>query len=234
MNKLFKSIFFLVTILFVTNVSDASAESVENLEGTTVVQEFEVEGNQNATVEFIDPDLVGKSRNELSKIDDSVSPLGVINEVYSYSYYSYGSHSIAAYNVGPISNQKFLVSVARGQTKNISQTVTVSGSVTYEASVEGSLKEVINIGLTGSASGTISYTYSKSESYVGPDAPNTTRDYYGAIQYDLYNTTVKKYDVYKVYNGNVQTGTTTYPGKSTTINNVKKPKAIVTMRDFIN
>ncbi|HLG26525.1 MAG TPA: hypothetical protein VI423_01935 [Paenisporosarcina sp.] len=129
-----------------------------------------------------------------------------------------------------------MISVARGSTKNLAYATSISGSVQYAITIDGSLAKVINAGLTGSATGSISFTYTTSTSYAGPDSGSAynTRDYYKAIQFDNYSTTVKKYNVYNVYNGSVKTGTVTYYAGLITTNNVKKPKAITYSRDFNN
>lgn len=224
----FLSLFSMIFIFSTAFGGSAFATDDSNLEGATIIEEHEVEGDPNASVDFIDPELV----EEPSK--DQIGARGVEHEVYSHSTYTWDSSSIDAYNVGPITNQTFLISVAAGQTKKMSHSVTVSGTVTIEATVSGPLSQVIKAGLTGTASGTVSYTYNTTTSYSGPNAPYNTRDYYGAIEYDRHTTKVKKYDVYDRYNGNIKVGTVNYYQGLVTTSNVKKPKNVVYSKDFIN
>lgn len=239
MKKLLISLLSLVLFFSVATSGSALATNTINDKSETgditIVEEHESQGNPNATVEFIDLTKVKEGpRVVKSNGTDDVGTLGVIWEQYTHSTYTYSHHAISAYNVGPLSNNKFLISVATGQTKTMSQSVGISGTVSYEATISGGLKDVINAGLTGSASGTISYTYNTSTSYSGPSLPYTTRDYYGGIEYDKYTTYVNKRNHYDVYNGTIKTGTVSYDAGTVTTTGVKKPKAITYSRDFTN
>ncbi|WP_156319844.1 hypothetical protein [Bacillus sp. FJAT-18017] len=204
-------------------------------ENFTVIAEHEVAGNPNASVDFIDPVLAKEGKRlKQSKDSKGIGTLGAIYEVYSHSTYVWDSSTITEYNSGPRTNDKFLVSVALGQTKTLSQSLNISGTVTYSATVSGDIAKVINVGLTGSASGTIGYTYNTTTQYSGPSSPYNTRDYYGAIQFDTHSTKVKKYNYYKTYNGSIYTGLVSYYAGIITTDNVKKPKAITYSKDFTN
>ncbi|WP_161938388.1 hypothetical protein [Clostridium tepidiprofundi] len=49
----------------------------------------------------------------------------------------------------------------------------------------------------------------------------------------MYNVKVDKYDVYKIYNGGIDTGeTVVYYSSSEYVNNVKKPKGIQYSLDY--
>ncbi|WP_189018461.1 hypothetical protein [Paenibacillus marchantiophytorum] len=192
----------------------------------TVVHE--AKGNPNAMVTFVDPKLTGSAR---PAGPEEVSPLGIISEVYDHSYYVVDSNNITSYNCGPIDSQKFLISVATGQTKTLSSSTTVSGTVTYSSSASVEIRNLINLSLTSSISGTISYTWGTSDQYTGPNSPYLHRDYYGANQYDEYGNKVHRYDVYRIYNGSIfmynetrDAGVTTYYAK--------KPKQITYSMDF--
>ena len=233
MKKLLLSFFSMIVIFSLVTIGNASAN-----EGITIVEEHEVEGDSNASVDFIDPVKAREART-LSPTPSGPQPIGtygVYSEKYSHSTYTYNGSTINSYNVGPISSQAHLISVAKGQTKTLSSSTSISGTVSYAVTVEASLAKVINLGLTGSATGSISYTYSTSTTYTGPPSTSAynTRDYYKAIQFDNHKTTVKKYNVYNTYNGSIKTGTVTYYAGLVTTDNVKKPKAITYSRDFNN
>lgn len=237
MKKLLISLLSLVLFFSVaTSVSASAINTINDKSETgdiTIVEEHEVQGIPNASVDFIDLVKV-KEGPRVVKGTGEVGALGVISEKYTHSTYTYSHHAISAYDVGPLSNNTFLLSVATGQTKQLSHNIGISGTIAYEATVSGTLKSVINLGLTGSASGTISYTYNTTTGYSGPSLPYTNRDYYGGIQYDRYSTYVNKTDHYDVYNGTIRTGTTSYSGGTVTTNGVKKPKAITYSKDFKN
>jgi hypothetical protein len=143
-------------------------------------------------------------------------------------------NTITDYNVGPREKDIFLVSVPKGSTRTITGTKSVSATVSYQGSVSADIMKVINISLTNEISGSFSYTWSTSVYYSGPDGNYTTRDYYGAIQYDQYNSVVSRYDVYDVWQGTVYLGEQTVYAGDTNINGVKKPKNIEYFRDFNN
>lgn len=239
MKKLLISLLSLALFFSVATSVSASATNTINDKSKygdiTIVEEHESQGIPNASVEFIDLAKVKEGpRVVKSNGTDDVGTLGVITERYTHSTYTYSHQAISAYNVGPLSYNKFLISVATGQSKTLSHNVDISGTIAYEGTVSGSIKNVINLGLTGSASGTISYTYNTTTSYSGPSLPYNSRDYYGAIQYDRYTTYVNKRDYYDIYNGSIKTGTTSYAAGQVTTTGVKKPKAITYSKDFTN
>ena len=239
MKKIFLCLFSLVLFFSVATSVSASAETPikvksEN-EDITIVEVHDVQGIPNASVDFIDLAKVKEGpRVVKTNGSDDIGTLGVITERYTHSTYTYSHHTISAYDVGPRSNDKFLLSVANGQTRSLTHSVNISGTVSFEATASAKVKSVINLGLTGSASGTMGYTYTTSTGYTGPSSPYTNRDYYGAIQFDRYSTYVKVTDHYDVYNGTIRTGTTTHSGGTITTHGVKKPKAITYSKDFKN
>ncbi|RAP77315.1 hypothetical protein [Paenibacillus montanisoli] len=170
-----------------------------------------LQGDLNARVYFVDntPQAV---------------PFGTERYAYKSSYYQVASNTITAFNVGPRNSDVHLVTVAKGSQKQLTESKTVTGSVQYSGVVSAEIKQVINLTMTNQVSGSYSYTWGTTRVYNGPDGNFTTRDYYGAINYDQYNTVVvKKYDVYDVYAGTVYLGTETLDGGTTYVNGVKKP-----------
>ncbi len=214
----------MITLFCAIPVFAESAENPNNPDNEKVVNE--PIGILGATVKFYDPTL-------LKEKSSSISPMGVIHEEYDHSYFSFDHSAISSYNVGPRSNDIFLLSVARGQTLTLSYSKTISGSVEFSMNFSAPLKEVINIGLVGKASGTYSYTYNTTDQYVGPSAPYNSRDYYGAINYDLYTCYVNQYNVYRVYNGNTVVGYETYYQGILPVSDVKGPKAVLYSKDFV-
>ena len=142
---------------------------------------------------FVDPSLQGVSK--------TIQPHGEITEEYDHSYYTIKTYAITAYDVGPREKDVFLISIARGETDSLKNSVTLTATASFNASVSATAKQVIcgELGLT--ASGGFSTTWEIGRTFIGPDAPYNSRTYYGAINYDRYSFTLKRYDIYKVYNG---------------------------------
>lgn len=229
MNKILRLIisFGFIFSFSLTGVEKAAASTIseEMIISDDDYQPIEPIGNNNATAEYVDPNISSEVPAE--------PEYGQIYEVYSHSTYYFYSKTITGYSVGPLNNQTFLLSVARGSTKTLSHSITVSGTVSYSATLNAGLSKVINLGLTGNASGTVSYTYNTTTEYKGPSAPYNSRDYYSGVNFDNYSTEVKKYNVYNTYNGSIKTGTVTYYAGIVTTKNVKKPKVITYSKDFL-
>jgi hypothetical protein len=196
------------------------AEQVPVPQNYTVVHE--AKGDPNAKVSFVDSKLAGSAGPEAR---------GIISEAYDSSYYVVDSNNITSYNIGPIDSQKFLLSVATGQTKTLNSATSISGTVTYSGGVSVEIKNLINLSLTSSISGTISYTWGTTDQYTGPNSPYLHRDYYGANQYDQYENKVHRYDIYKIYNGGIYQYNETRDAGVTSIY-AKKPKQITYSMDF--
>ncbi|TPG67981.1 hypothetical protein EEL31_05015 [Brevibacillus laterosporus] len=180
--------------------------------------------NFDAKVEFVDLPLVGSSRT--SPTQYGVDTKGVIREEYSHSYYAFDSGTITKYNSLSRTADKFLISVARGQTVRLGKTVSVTGSVQINSSVSGDLFKVISLGLNCTASGSYTGTFTSDLTFGGPpeNSKYRTRDYYGAIGYDRYTVKIKKYDVYKKFNGNAYIEDEQYFNSTQTVSSVEKPK----------
>ncbi|WP_133257470.1 hypothetical protein [Paenibacillus montanisoli] len=92
--------------------------------------------NPDATVTFVDPLRAGKAEKPNSYAGD--------RRVYVKTQYAIGKLSMVQSSTGPINNQKFIVSVARGHTNTASTAVTVSGSLqlagTYNVNVVNLVK----------------------------------------------------------------------------------------------
>ncbi|MBY0206774.1 hypothetical protein [Paenibacillus cucumis (ex Kampfer et al. 2016)] len=191
--------------------------------------------NPNYTVEFVDPVLVLKNANsQVAKQKDAVGPLAGDRRVYEKTGYAIGNMKIAGYSVGPLTNQVHLVSVAKGKTETVSKATTVTGSLQVTGSFNTAILKLVRGSLELSATGTISKTYTTSTTYQGPPESSgfNTRDYYAAIDYDLYNITVVRYDYYREYIGNTYVGTVADNMGYTYLNNTKRPKNIEYSKDF--
>lgn len=196
----------------VENTTD-NISSIELPSGHVV---FTSAGDPDARVYFVDPALMK---------DNGIQPLGEQHEVYDHSYYVYSHKTMTADNVGPRENDRFLISVARGATKKLTSTVSVSGTVGIEVNVGIDIEEVIKIGVTGNASGTKTFTWGRETTYSGPDAPYNSRSYYAAINYDIYTCYVTRYDVYTIYNGSSPTlNTVEYKVGLIAVEDVKVPR----------
>ncbi|OME90021.1 MULTISPECIES: hypothetical protein [Paenibacillus] len=181
------------------------------------------EGQPHARIEFIDETKLNQT-----------TPFAGDRRVYRSSFSEVAKNTITAYNIGPREKDIFLISVPKGVKKTISDSKSVSASVQYSGSVSATIKSLINIELTGGASGSFSNTWSKTVEYTGPEGNYTTRDYYGAVNYDQYSTVVKTYDVYDEYLGSAYLGRVNDLVSTQTITGTKKPKAVEYYRDFNN
>lgn len=224
MKSAYRKISAILCFIFIglSSFSPALAASKDDVPKTKISDEITVatytEENHGATVSFIDPNLQNPNNNR-------ITPNAVINEVYDHTEYIYCYSSITSYDVGPRNSDKFLLSVARGETKSLSKAVDVSGTLSFSGSVEANVAEVIKLGLTSNVSGTIKFTWSTNRVFEGPKAPYNSRSYYAAINYDQYTSLVKRIDFYKEYNGVVYMGMTSYP-TDITVSGVKRPKGV--------
>ncbi|WP_055106303.1 hypothetical protein [Paenibacillus ihumii] len=206
-----------------------SAVSAEGFNSSVQSQEIVVatpNGVQNAKIEFIDKTKINNGWK--------ISPYGGDRRVYRHSYSQIAKNTITAYNAGPREKDVFLLSVSKGQEKAISSTKKVTGSVQFSTNVGVEIKSLINMAITSNTAGSFSHEWSQSVKYQGPDGNYTTRDYYGAVNYDQYSTIVKTYDVYDEYLGTVKVETSHELVSTQTINGTKAPKAVEYYRDFNN
>ncbi len=179
----------------------------------------QAEENKGATVNFVDESLINNN--------GVISPYGATHEEYSHSYYVYSHKTISANSVGPRHNDVFLISVARDASASLTQRKEVSGTVTFEQSVELDIENVIKLGATGSRSGTITGSWEIGRVFNGPTDPKyNSNSFYGAINYDLATCYVKRYDVYKLYSGTAYVNDVTYYIGLKAVSNVKIPKAV--------
>ncbi|HLG26526.1 MAG TPA: hypothetical protein VI423_01940 [Paenisporosarcina sp.] len=84
MKKLLLSLFSMIVIFSFVTIGNVSAS-----EGITIVAEHEVEGDPNASVDFIDPVKAEEAKEAKKALpkgpQDADATYGVISEVYSHS-----------------------------------------------------------------------------------------------------------------------------------------------------
>lgn len=197
---------------FAEDISTMQAKSPERVVSATTMM-------PGATVDFVDSTLVNGG---------GIQPYGEVNEVYDHSYYVFDHGAISKYDVGPREKDKFIISVARGATASLKTKVEVNATIQFGASVSIDIKEVIAGGFKMDLSAGFTYEWEVGRTFSGPDT-NSQYDscsYYGAVNYDQYSCYIKRYDVYKRYNGNAYLQDVTYYRGVSTINNVKVPKAV--------
>ncbi|WP_431086823.1 hypothetical protein [Paenibacillus sp. 8b26] len=201
----------------IQNTTAEIAESSIQDVPTSAITRFETQGNPDARVEFVDPKLVEKN--------SVITPQAGDHRVYVKSEYALGNNKITGYSVGPVQKQTLIVSVAKGRTATRSSSLTVSGTVSITATVDANIAYIVKESLTGNVSGTVSKTYNTTDVYTGPPESSSynTRNYYAAINYDQYNTTIVRYDYYDYYLGNVYQGREAENAGYTYVNGTKKP-----------
>ncbi|WP_151208786.1 hypothetical protein [Paenibacillus yonginensis] len=99
--------------------------SLSTIENVSSYKSYDTGLNLDAKIEFIDPKLASQNKVPPSEI----TPQAGERRVYVKSEYAIGALKIAGYNVGPINNQTFLCSVAKGHTSHTTITTTVTGTL---------------------------------------------------------------------------------------------------------
>ncbi|MGO4108224.1 hypothetical protein [Paenibacillus sp. YAF4_2] len=188
----------------------------------TSYKEFDTGITQNATVSFVDPLHLGNDDTSTSRAGD--------HRVYKKTVYAIDKMTSVAISVGPIDNQKFIVSAAKGHSSSSpSQNVSVTGALSIKGTYNSHVIELVKAALNLSASGTASKAYTATDTWTGPPEGSAynSRDYYGGINYDQYDITIVKYYYYDEYIGTTFVGTTSEIAGYTYLTEVLKPKNIV-------
>lgn len=190
-------------------------------ENAVIYESAEVEFTDADKYVFIDPELVGANASA------TLSSNGTGG--YLYSYYSHVSHNITAYNSKPSVNPKFLISVARGQTVSITQTVTSSATIGFIGTVEAKLKAAIAEKVGANSSYSMSFSVTKNTEFTFPSgASGNSASFYLACGFDRYSFVYDRYDVYlgDGTGGGMGAGTkTVYSGRVTSSADI--PKKVV-------
>lgn len=211
--KRFLSLLTVISIFFCTMPINAQANDIAELTSTGPQE------NIGATVTFIDESLVN---------DDVANKVrGAIVSQYSHSYYIYVSRSRIASYVGPRHDDTFLCSMAPGHTKAVEEETKITGSISFTGTVDSKIKKTITAGFGLTVSGTYTKTWKTTDTFTAPnDHTYNTYSYYGAMDYDEYTTTVKRYDVYNYVDtsSGIITGTEDLYHSTININNVKSPR----------
>lgn len=127
---------------------------------------------------------------------------------YVYSYYRVASSRIVKYDSKSIINSKFLLSVARGQTEEITTRVTTTGAIAFSASVEAKMKEAIGAKVGANSKYSITVSVEKKTSFTFPQ--NATGNYvsfYVGVGFDEHEFRLQRYDVYQKSQGSAGLGT---------------------------
>ena len=212
----------LALMLFIVGVIPEQIKAKDMVDNNriTIIETYYPSENFDVKVAFIDEELVD---------NNEIKPYGAIQPQYSHSYYTYYYKTVSSYNVGPRHNDLFLISVARGETHELGETKTISGSIVFEGTVETKIKQAINIGLGLTASGTYSKTFASTTTYTLSDSAScNSRSFYSAIDYDLTTVYVKRYDVYNNVDQSTGaiTGTETVYHSTIATSNIKVPKVV--------
>lgn len=214
MKKLFKA-YVILMMIFAFLPINIYAEDTENI--IILCESDPIKVNKEYVYEFVDLNLVDNN--------SKVVPCGRIVPEYSHSYYTYSTHVITSYSVGPKEKNKFLFSLAGGQSLHVSKTISESASLGYQRSLTVGEKDVICGYLGFNASGSKTVTLEISQTITAP-SEYESYSYYSAIDYDMYKFTLYKNDVYNNVDQTSGKITGTFTDRSTVIVDVKVPKAI--------
>lgn len=195
---------------------EANGENIE------IVNIYYPEGQQNVLIKFVDEQLNSNYNEEIQNRGSVVETIE-----YDYSYYEYKNYAITTYDYGSVFNQKTLITVSKGSKKKLDKSVTTSTTVGFNGSVDGKIKELINLKVTANAQGTYSHTWSSGAEYDGPSESSSYDyfTYYGGLRYDLATFYIYRYDVNKVYYNGVYSHSTTSKSQIS-VTGVKIPKVV--------
>ena len=216
----------LSTLVLPANAKSSNKVDYEDNEGNyQLLEVLELENNPNAIYSFIDKNLL---------YENLIQPMALITEEYDHSYYSQNSTTKVAYRVGPVENVQHQFDVPKGSTQIKTISFSGTGSIQYSGSVSAEIKQIVNLSLGATSSGSVSLSYSRTDSFSGPPESSqyNARGYYTAKDYDQYTVVVDKYDVYRIYNNGVFSRYETYYVGTVTVSNVKKPISIEYTKDF--
>ena len=162
----------------------------------SIVERYEAAGNPNASV-TVQPEAMGAACVN----DPITNPDYYTVSCYANTTYDVVSSRLLQYDATPLTNQTFLISVAKGQTKTLSTSTTQTSTVTTKWEVSIPILKVINLTLTNTETGTVTKTYSTTTLYTGPaeSSPYNTRSYWSAVTNDLHELTVQENNHYMMY-----------------------------------
>ena len=117
---------------------------------------------------------------------------------YLYSKYVYDSHKTVTHNSKSVINDKFIISVAKGEVVKTTYSVTTTGTIGFTGTPSTALKNALKNTTGANASFGVSFTVEKSTKYAFPEgASGNTASFYIATGFDLNSYYYKKYDVYQ-------------------------------------
>lgn len=143
---------------------------------------------KNVSITYVDPELVGTTKNSTAK-NSLTNSINSTSATYQYSTLKFVSASLTQSHAKDLVNQTRITSVPYGKTVKLSSEVKISGSIEFKGNIGGKVKEVINLGLGLTVSGTFSYTYQKNEEFSFPAnyiGKYNTAIYWSAIDHDEY------------------------------------------------
>jgi len=191
----------------------------------------ELKGNLKDVLKS-NPEVATKLKTQINN-NNGISPMLVTNPGWTYykirDDYEYTSQSNFVMDVGPLTNQTFLISVAKGKTLTKTESTTVSGTLTIagEAGLQSPIAKVISLKFTGTVSGTVSKTWGTTTSFTGPTGNFNSRNYYGGIQFDSLRAYVKITGVFQAFDAQGNNRGLVYDTPANVyVDGVKVPKAI--------
>lgn len=162
----------------------------------TIIQNYKIIDDDVSEISFY-----GNLNN--SSINSDIMALPIPGTRYRLTEYTVTNTDLLTYNAKPIENETFLISVPEGYSLKLSTSKTVSGSLSIIAGAEKTTAETKAISkkfsLTGSATGSISKTFTKEEVFEFPPSYTgiyRTANFYAAVSYDYYKITIEAKDLY--------------------------------------
>jgi hypothetical protein len=156
-----------------------------------------------ASCTIVDESKIGTKMPKKSNSD--ITPEWIEGElIYARTTYDFRYYTISERAIGPRYNDRLITSVATGATESVQWSTSLSGTITYSANVGFEIEKIINVGITGSASATLSGTWSTNRTYSGPPEGSgyRSRMYYFAMNYNRVDSVIKCTDWFDEYNYN--------------------------------
>ncbi|WDV46103.1 hypothetical protein PV797_00050 [Clostridiaceae bacterium M8S5] len=177
-----------------------------------------------------------EAERKLFFIDESIlmenalkSTIGLDRLEYIKSYYIIQESIITKYDIGK-EDSMFLESVAKGVTReNFSYDKKISGKVLNFGTSNSDIIKLINLYLTGNEEGIITRTGERKATLRGPNSDSvfSSRHFYCAINHDVYEFKISRYNIYSVIKDGKDTGKTQELNTTNiTIKNIQSPKVI--------
>jgi len=129
---------------------------------------------------------------------DAISPYyNEISEFVKTESSTVSSRTISKKDIITRQNPRHIISVARGQT--LTTSIDISITFNYSCSAQAAIDTAIKGAFNMKAGASVTFDFTGTNTFAGPSAPYSTRDYYAAVAYDQYKIVLNNKNKYNVY-----------------------------------